>query len=170
LTPQVLLVIASLVVAVAILLSGEEIGSTISGIGGILWIAAAIWMLVELRTEPRRIVIGLVALAGALVMAAVVKPGNYLEAIVGFAIAGAAVGFAAGPGAARWAMLPAALYFPLHIIIAIGRVAVSGGARSVRTQPPPTDALVQVAMVAAAGIAGYLVAMLFQQREESRPR
>lgn len=170
LSPQALLVVSSLIVAVAILLNGSELARIVSGIGGVLWIASAVWMLVELRNEPRKVAVGLVALAGALVMAGVVRPGTYLEAMVGFAIAGAAVAFVAGPSALRWSMMPAALFFPLHIIIALGRVIASGGTRAVRTQPPPTSAFVEFAMVVAAGLAGYLVWMATQRREESRPR
>ncbi|MFM9105776.1 MAG: hypothetical protein ACKOWF_03665 [Chloroflexota bacterium] len=167
LSPQALLVAASLVVAAAILLAGGEAGRALSGIGGALWIAAAVWMLAGLRNEPRRAPVALVALAGAAVMAVIVRPGTYLEAIVGFGLAGAAVGVAAGPSALRWAMLPAALYFPLHIAVAIGRVIASGGERAVRTDPPPTAALVQVAMVAAAAAGGWLAWKALSGRESA---
>ncbi len=165
-TPQLLLVVASLIVALSILL-GAPFARPLNGVGGILWIASAVWMVASLREEPRRVSVGLVAFASAMVMALVVRPGSYLEALAGFAIAGAAVAVAAGPSAARWALLAPAVYFPLHIVIALGRVIASGGARAVRTDPPPTDAFVPFSMVVAAGVAGYVVGKIIDRRGAS---
>jgi hypothetical protein len=168
LTPQVLLVVAGVAVALSILV-GPPLARALNGLGGALWVAAAIWMLFSLWGERRKLPVLGVALAGALLMAVVVRPGTYPEAILGFLVAGAAVAFAAR-GGAHWGLLAPALYFPLHIVIAIGRVVASGGARSVRTDPPPTEAFVPLSMILAAAVGGLLVARWFAAREASGRR
>ena len=168
LTPQLLLVVAGVLVAVSILV-GQPLGRAINGIAGAAWVASAVWMVVSLRHEPRRTAIGLSALVLAAVLAIVVRPGTYLEAVIGFGIAGAVVAVVTRPSGFHWALLVPSLYFPLHISIALGRVVASGGARAVRTDPPPTDAFVPLAMIVAAGFGGYLVSRAISRREEGRP-
>jgi hypothetical protein len=168
-TPQLLLVVAAAVVAISILL-GEPLARPLNGIAAMLWVVSAVWMVATLRLEPRRLAVGAVALAGALVMAVIVRPGSYLEAIVGFALAGAAIALVAGRNGAAWSLLAPAVYFPIHIGIALGRVIASGGVRTVRTDPPPTEAFVPLSMVLAAGLAGYLVSILRERRASDRPR
>lgn len=168
-TPQVLLVIAGVAVAASIL-AAPPLASILNGLGGLLWVVSAAWMLAALRGERRWAPIAAVALAGALLMALVVRPGTYLEAILGFLVAGGAVALVARGNDGRWALLAPALYFPLHIGIAIGRVVLSGGARGVRTDPPPTEAFVPLSMVLAAAVAGVIVARLFAQRNERARR
>lgn len=169
LTPPVLLLLAGVVIALAILVGGAP-ARVLNGVGGLMWIGAAGWMLVALRRQPNRLAIGLTALAGALVMAVLVRPGTYLEAIVGFLVAGVAVALVANERSGIWAMLAPALYFPLHIVVAGGRVALSGGVREVRTDPPPTEAFVPLSMIAAAAVAGVLVGWWLKRRRESGER
>lgn len=168
-TPQVLLVIAGVAVAASIL-AAPPMANALNGLGGLLWIGAAVWMVATLRGEKRWLPILCIALAGALVMAVVVRPGTYPEAILGFLVAGGAVAAGARGGDGRWALLAPALYFPLHIAIAIGRVVASGGARGVRTAPPPTEAFVPLSMILAAAVAGVIVARSFAAREAKGPR
>ncbi len=168
-TPQVLLLVAGVVVALSIL-AGPPLARILNGLGGLLWVVSAVWMLASLRTERRWMPVVAVALAGALVMAVVVRPGTYPEAILGFFVAGGAVALVAGGGDGRWAMLAPALYFPLHIGIAIGRVVLAGGARGVRTDPPPTEAFVPLSMILAAAVAGVVVGRFVQARGERERR
>lgn len=168
-TPQVLLVIAGAAVAASIL-SGPPFATVLNGLGGLLWVVSAVWMLVSLRGERRWLPIVAVALAAALLMAVVVRPGTYPEAILGFLVAGGAVALAARGGSGHWALLAPALYFPLHIGIAIVRVVLSGGARAVRTDPPPTEAFVPLSMVLAAAVAGAIAARWFAARREPAGR
>jgi hypothetical protein len=160
LTPQLLLVVAGVVVAGAILVGGQP-ARLLNGVGGALWVAAAVWMVASLRGERRWLPILAAALAAAAVMALIVRPGTYLEALVGFLVAGGAVALIARPLGVHWALLAPALYFPLHIAVAVVRVVASGGARSVRTDPPPTEAFVPLAMIAAAALGGAVVSRLF---------
>lgn len=169
LTPPVLLIVAGVVIALAIILGGQP-GQLLNGLGGLIWIAAAVWMLAALRRQPNRFAIGAAALASALVMAAIVRPGTYIEAILGFFFAGVVVALVANERTGIWAMLAPALYFPLHIAIAIGRVALSGGVREVRTDPPPTEALVPFSMIAAAAVAGVLVGRWNRRRLDADRR
>jgi hypothetical protein len=156
LTPPVLLLLAGVVVAVAILLGGSA-ARVLNGAGALMWVAAAGWMLTVLWRQPNRLAVGLTALAGALLMAVVVRPGTYPEAIVGFFVAGLVVALVANERTGIWALLVPALYFPLHLAVAIGRVVLAGGAREVRTDPPPTEAFVPLAMIVAAALAGAVV-------------
>lgn len=165
-TPQALLVSAGVVIAVAIAV-GPPLARALNGAGGLIWIAGAVWMLAQLRGEPRRWTIAGVALAGAAMMAIIVRPGTYLESVTGFMVAGAAVVLASRHADGRWAMLAPALYFPLHIVVAGIRVVASGGARAVRTDPPPTDALVPLSMIVAAAVGGALVARWWGSRQAS---
>ncbi|MCC6314579.1 MAG: hypothetical protein IT337_11275 [Thermomicrobiales bacterium] len=168
LTPQLLLVVSGLVVAVAVATADSEVGRVLNGLGGLLWIVAAVWMAASLRGEPRALPIGVVAAAAALILAGIIRPGTFLTAIPAFLIAGALVAMVAGPGKGYWALLAPALYFPIHIVIAIGRVIAAHGARPIRTAPPPTDALVPLSMILAAGVAGMVVAKLLDNRDVDR--
>ncbi len=166
LTPPVLLLGAGGVVALAILVGGP-VARILNGVGALMWVTAAGWMLVALRRPANRLAIGLTGLAGALLMAVLVRPGTYPEAIVGFLVAGAAVALVANERSGIWALLAPALYFPLHIGVAIGRVALSGGVREVRTDPPPTAAFVPLSMIVAAAVAGALVGRWLTRRSQS---
>ena len=166
LTPPVLLLLAGVVIALAILVGGP-VARVLNGVGGLMWVAAAGWMLGALRRPRNRLAIGLTGLAGAVAMAVVVRPGTYPEAVVGFLLAGAAVALIANERSGIWALLAPALYFPLHIAVAIGRVALSDGTREVRTDPPPTEAFVPLAMIVAAAVAGVLVGRWNSRRADT---
>ena len=168
LTPPVLLLLAGVAIALAILLGGSA-ARVLNGIGAVTWVAAAGWMLAALGRQPNRVAIGLTALAGALTMAVVVRPGTYPEAILGFFGAGLVVALVANERTGIWAMLVPALYFPLHLAVAIGRVALAGGAREVRTDPPPTEAFVPLSMIVAAALAGVVVGR-WNRRRLDAPR
>jgi hypothetical protein len=98
-----------------------------------------------------------------------VKPTDFVPALVGFGLAGMAVSFAAPRYAVLWAKLIVGLYLPFHIGTAVAKAMyrnVTGTEASIRTDPPPTAALVPLVMLAAA-IGG---AMLVQALRERRGR
>lgn len=165
--PPALLLTSGVVIALAILAGGQA-ARVLNGVGGALWVAAAAWMLWALRRLPGRALVLAVALLGAVAMAVVVRPGTYLEAGAGFFLAGLAVAAVARGRAWPWTLLVPALYFPLHIAVAIGRVVASGGVRQVRTDPPPTGALVPLVMIAAAAAAGLLADRFAPRRSAER--
>ncbi|MFM8594170.1 MAG: hypothetical protein ACKOCK_07250, partial [Chloroflexota bacterium] len=76
-SPQLLLLIAGLVVALSILV-GAPLSRSLNGLGGILWIAAAAWMIGTLWSHPRRWNLLGVSFAIGILYAAVIRPGEYL--------------------------------------------------------------------------------------------
>lgn len=158
-----LLLAAGLLVAIAII-AGPPVSQGINGVAGAVWVASAVYLLLELRHVRNALPIFAVALAGALVMGIVVRPATYLEAVTGFFLIGAAVAIVAEHSELKWAMLAPALYFPVHIAFSIGKVLLSDAPRQVRTDPPPTEALVPLSMVLAAALAGFVVSAIRQHR------
>ena len=98
------------------------------------------------------------AIAGGFILGALVRPSGLVEVVVWFALAGAVVVFAAADRIGAWALLVPAIYLPVHLLIGIGRAILRNG--GVRTDPPPTAAIVPLAMLLAAAAAGALAAAL----------
>jgi hypothetical protein len=159
--PAAGLVIAAAIVGIAILLGGTS-ARMLNGIGALLWIISGVFLALTLPPAPRQVIGWIVAFAGALALGGWIRPANLPEAVVGFAIAGAAVSLAAGDRGGGWALLVPTIYLPVHLLIGVGRAMIQGG--GVRTDPPPTAAVLPVAMVLSAAIAGLLVAT-FLRRE-----
>lgn len=168
------LLAAATAVGLAIVADGQA-ARTINGIGGLVWVAAAGLLVISLRQEaffwPR------IALATGLALALVllVRPSDYPRAAVGFAIAGAVIGLTATHLTGEWALTVPGLWLPLHLIVAIGRVverSVHDLPAHVRTEPPPTAALVPLTMVVTAWAGGVLIEILRARRgraKASRP-
>jgi hypothetical protein len=153
------LVAASLVIAIAIL-AGDPIAKIVNGIGGVLWIGSAIMLIVALRQQKRFIHFVSFILADCLLLVLLVKPSDYLWAIIGFGLGGVLVGFITGTQARNWAPLLPAVWLPAHLIVAVGRAivrSIEGTEASVRTDPPPTAALVPFAMVVASIAGAFLI-------------
>jgi hypothetical protein len=96
------------------------------------------------------------------VLGAVVRPAGIGEALVAFAVAGAIVVLVAGDRSGGWALLVPAIYLPVHLLIGIGRAMLANG--GVRTDPPPTAAVVPLAMLLGASLAGLLAASLVRSQ------
>ncbi len=90
------------------------------------------------------------AIAGGFLLGALVRPSGVIEVVVWFVVAGAVVVFAAADRTGAWALLVPAVYLPVHLLIGIGRAILRNG--GVRTDPPPTAAIVPLAMLLAAAI------------------
>ncbi len=159
----ILLLAAGILVAIAIV-AGAPFAQGINGVAGIVWVASAVYLLLELRHVRTALAIFAVAFAGALVMGIVVRPATYFEAISGFFLIGVAVAIMAEHNELKWAMLAPALYFPVHIAFSVGMVMLSDAPRQVRTEPPPTEALVPMSMVLATALAGFVVSAIRQNR------
>jgi hypothetical protein len=155
------LALAALLVGVAILLGGGA-SRVVNPIGALLWVASGVLLAVSLPPAQRPAVGWLVAAASGLLLGAVVRPGNLLEAALGFAVAGAVIVLAAGDRVGAWALLAPAIYLPVHLLIGVGRAIVRGGV--VRTDPPPTASIVPLVMILAAAAAGWLVASMLRRR------
>ena len=124
----------------------------LNAIGAVLWLVSGVLLAVSLPSAQRQLLGWAAAVASGFVLGALVRPGGLVEAIVWFALAGAVVVLAAGDRAGAWALLVPAIYLPVHLLIGIGRAILRDG--GVRTDPPPTAAIVPLAMLLAAVVAG----------------
>jgi hypothetical protein len=154
------LVAAAAIVGVAII-AGGTVARTLNGIGAVVWLVSGLFLAVTLPDAQRRAGGWVAALAGALLLGAVVRPGELGEVLLSFAVAGALVVLIAGDRVGAWALLVPAIYLPVHLVIGIGRAILTNG--GVRTEPPPTAAVVPLAMLLAATVAGMVVASLLRR-------
>jgi hypothetical protein len=94
------------------------------------------------------------------VLVLAVKPSNLAWALVGFGVAGAAVALLMPQNGTVWAKILPALWLPEHLGVAVVKAVVReirNQPANVRTDPPPTAALVPLAMIVAAWVAALLV-------------
>jgi hypothetical protein len=91
-------------------------------------------------------------------------------ATIGSGGAGLVAGLVARRDPIFWAKLIPALYLPLHIgtavLKAVGRSAL-GIESSIRTEPPPTAAIVPAAMLVLATAGGWFASKLRQRRRSA---
>lgn len=164
-----LLVLASLVVAVAILTNGS-VSRAVNGVGGILWLVALVLVWRAIHRGERWIASTAAALALTFGLVLFVKPSDLGLAMVGFGIAGALMGLLVRRQELLWAALIPALWLPVHLSVAISRAVMetaSDQTASVRTDPPPTEAFVPFAMVVAAILGGVTVSVWRARRPTS---
>ncbi len=162
---------AALLVGIAIVWDGAA-ARALNGVGGILWVACAVVMAKSLRSDPRWWQRGALVLALALCFAVVVRPSDGLIAIVAFGLGGSAIASVSMPRAVAWSVLLPAIWLPVHLTVAIARAAfraITDGEASVRTDPPPTTAIVPLLMVMAAW-AGALLVVRFMRARGAVPR
>lgn len=150
---------AALLVGIAIVWDGAA-ARAMNGIGGIVWVASAVVMVSALLPDPRRVQLGALVLTLAVVFAVVVRPSDGLIAVVAFGLGGALIAALSKPRAVAWSVLLPAIWLPVHLAVAIVRAAVraiTDGGASVRTDPPPTTAIVPLLMVLAAWAGALLI-------------
>lgn len=158
------LILAAAIVALAIIAGGST-ARILNGLGALLWLGSAVVLAIALPEPARKAAGWGVAVAAALLLGGVVRPSGAGEAAAWFAIAGGAVVLAAGDRSGGWALLAPAIYLPIHLVIGLGRAIVRNG--GMRTEPPPTAAIVPLAMVLAAAVAGAIVAALVRRQQGS---
>lgn len=153
------LVAATIMVGISIVTEGNT-AKVLNGIAGATWFVATVLFItlgMKIDRTPRIWISVLVLTA---VVAFVVRPSDILLAGLGFFFAGLLASFVAGRKNLVWAKMVPALYLPMHIGTAIVKAMVRSalGMESViRTDPPPTAALVPIMMVIAA-VAGGAIA------------
>ncbi len=149
---------AAAIVGVAIVADGTP-ARVLNGVGGLLWLGSFALNTRNVRYSPRRGRNAAAVLGCSLVLAVGIKPHDPLLAMLGFGAAGSLItALGARPGV-TWTLLVPGAWLPLHLGIAIGRAVVRAGtegAAAVRTDPPPTAAIVPLVMVAAAMAGGWL--------------
>lgn len=169
--PAVGLVVASLLVAAAILIEGPE-AKAFNGVGGLLWVGSAVVLVRSLNHEQRSaLLFGVVALE-SFILVLLLKPSNIVWAVIGFALGGAAIAILANDRPYDWALLLAALWLPAHLLVAISRAvfrAITDGEAAVRSDPPPTAALVPFSMVVSAAAGTWLVQWWRRRELRSNP-
>lgn len=167
-----MLVAAAVIVGLAIALGGAA-ARVLNGIGGVLWLVAAALMVSALRDAPRRWPGYGLAAAVTLVLVLAVKPNDVALALGGFVAGGALIALLRRDDGAIWARLVPAIWLPMHIGVAVVRAtwrAATGGTAHVRTQPPPTAAIVPLVMVVAAWLGGQAVGWAIRRRHASAGR
>lgn len=163
------LILAGLLVAIAIVADGA-VAKTFNGIGGIIWIASAVRLLLNLRHDARYLSRLLATVVIGLVLVLLAKPDDFAAAAIGFGFGGALIALISGRRAVSWALLLAAMWLPLHLAVAVVRV-VERAARdlpaSIRRDPPPTAALVPLSMILAAWLGAVIVEAVRERRAEA---
>lgn len=149
------LVLAAVIVGIAILAGGSA-ARALNGVGAIVWLASAVVLALTLPTPARVQLAWLAAIVGGAVLGGIIRPGNMLEAVLGFGLAGAITVLLAGDRSGGWALLVPAIYLPVHLAVGIGRAMMRGS--GMRTDPPPTASILPLVMVIAALVAGAAVA------------
>ncbi len=153
------LLLAGIVVAFAIATDGS-ISRTINGIAGIMWVGAAILLIGSLRNDQQFWVrLAQVAII-CLLLVIVVRPSDLAFALAGFSSAGAIIAGTTGTRSFTWATLLPALWLPVHLGVAVVKAAyraISDQDAALRSDPPPTAALVPFAMIVGAMIGAWLV-------------
>lgn len=163
--PVLMLLAASLLVGLAIATSGAA-SKAINGAGGLLWLAAAASLAIRLRQSSEWRKLAPFSFALTLTLVLLVKPTDFFWAAAGFLIAGMLLSLAARQRWIEWAGFLAAIWLPTHLLVAVARVierSIRDVPAHVRTDPPPTAALVPFAMVCFA-LAGAWLVELFRSR------
>ena len=164
-----LLLSATLIVGASIVADGG-LGRALNGIGGIAWFAAAVFLAVAAAGSTRSPQLWAATVLLTTAVAFVIKPSDLVFAVMGFGVAGAVIVWLAPSHRLLWATLVVALYLPFHIGAAIARMvgrSIVGAEAALRTDPPPTAALVPLVMLTAA-LGGGLVAQRLIIRRERR--
>lgn len=152
------LAVATVIVGASIVADGQ-LARILNGVAGITWFASSAMFILEGRKRGSTALqwAGITALTA--VVAFVIKPSDIVLATIGFVPAGFVAASIAGRNPIFWAKMIPALYLPLHIgtavLKAIGRNAL-GLESSIRTDPPPTAAIVPAVMLVAAVVGGFL--------------
>lgn len=164
------LALAAAVVGVAIAMDGDS-RRIVNGIGGLLWLIAG--FLIVTRAVAAGVTVKMAALVVLviLVLTYLIRPVDPLWAAIGFGWGGCVVGFAGREFGSKLGAVLAALWLPTHLLIAIGK-ALARNLRDepapLRTDPPPTAALVPLIMVGAAWLFAALTAEWRQNRDGNR--
>lgn len=163
--------LAATVVVGASIVAGGDVGRALNGIAGLTWFASATVMAIEGRRRGASALqwLGVGTLTAA--VAFIVRPSDLTLAIAGFGSAGLLAGLLRDRDPIFWAKMVPALYLPMHIGTAIlkaaGRSAL-GMEASIRSEPPPTAAIVPAVMLLAAVCGGWATRWLTRSRGARR--
>jgi hypothetical protein len=167
----VTLVTATAIVGASIVADGT-LARALNGVAGVTWFSSSAMFIIEGRRRGAAPLqwAGILALTAG--VAFVIKPSDLTLAIAGFAPAGFVAALAVKRDPLLWAKMIPALYLPLHIGTAVLKAAgrnVMGLESSIRTEPPPTAAIVPAVMLGAAMVGGWIASKV-RERGPSGPR
>lgn len=157
---------ATVIVGASIVADGT-LAKGLNGVAGLTWFASSALFAIEGRRRgaPGIQWAGIIGLTA--VVAFVIKPSDLVLASVGFGGAGLIAGILVQRDPIFWAKMIPAFYLPLHIgtaiLKAVGRNAL-GMESSIRTDPPPTAAVVPAIMLGAALVGGWLARSIRARR------
>ncbi len=157
---------ATVVVGASIVAEGD-LARVLNGVAGLAWFASSAMFVVEGKRRGATVLqrAGVIALTAG--VAFVVKPSDIVLATIGFTSAAFVAGMIVRRDPILWAKMIPALYLPLHIGTAVlkaaGRSAL-GIESSIRTEPPPTAAIVPAVMLVAALVGGYIARNVIGRR------
>ena len=166
----VFLLVAAALVGLAIALD-SPLGRALNGIGGVLWLAGALVLLRSTRRGPPTGAAWLGLGVTVVALSSLLSPRDLGAASIGFFVGGYVVALLARPVSARLGLvgLLPALWLPTHLGVAALRAlyrALVDRPADIRTDPPPTAALVPLAMVVAALVGGSACARLDRRRRD----
>jgi len=153
-------VAAATILVAASILAERDAGRILNGLAGLTWFASAGFLGVAASRVSGGWQVWSLTVAMTGLVACLVKPSDFVPAVVGFGLAGGAMALVAGRHGLLWAKLVVALYLPFHIGSALARAmyrAIMGNEAAIRSDPPPTAAVIPMVMLLAA-ICGALVA------------
>lgn len=163
------LVLAGLLVAVAISTDGT-LSRGVNGIAALVWMASTFALLLGLREGLRWLTKLALATGVTVILSVGIEPTSLATAMPGFALGGAAIAMICARPVA-WALVVPGLWLPVHLLTAVLPAilaAANGGDPTVRTEPPPTTAIVPFLMILSAGVAGWLVGWVRSRRDEGQ--
>lgn len=157
-TATATLAAATVIVGASIVADGA-LAKGLNGVAGLTWFASSAMMAIEGRRRGATPVqwAGILALTAG--VAFVIRPSDFTLAVTGFVPAGFVAAAAMRRNPLLWAKAIPAFYLPLHIGTAVlkaaGRSAL-GLESSIRTEPPPTAAIVPLVMLGSAILGGWI--------------
>lgn len=149
---------ATVIVGASIVADGT-MARALNGVAGLTWFSSSAMFIVEGRRRGSSPLqwSGILALTAG--VAFVIRPADLVLALSGFVPAGFLAAAAVRRDPMLWAKMIPALYLPMHIGTAVlkaaGRSALGMESR-IRTEPPPTAAIVPAVMLGAAVAGGWL--------------
>lgn len=165
-----ILLLAGVVVAIAIATDGA-VSRAFNGVAGILWVASAGMLLMSLRSDSKFWARLMQVALMCLVLAIVVRPSDLGLAIAGFSSAGAIIAATTGLRSFTWATLLPALWLPVHLGTAVVKAVyreLAGKEAALRSDPPPTAAIVPLVMIVAAMAGAWIVRSFILPRLKHR--
>lgn len=152
-----MLIVSAVLVGIAIVMDSDA-ARIINGVGGVLWfVSTAVLIVAGAKSRPPVWLWALLAVL-TITVAFIVTPSAAVPTLVGFIPAGFVMATFAPRSKVLWATLVPACYLPAHIGTAVFRSVIRemmGNDAPLRTDPPPTAAIVPLLMVVCALIGGY---------------